>query len=425
MLVFGASGDLTKRLLVPALYNLACDGLLSENFALLGTAMDPLTTEPFRARMSEDIKKFHTRKEFDPAQVGRAASAASTTCPAAFNDLGAFAEAQGEGRRAGRAARRRAATSSSTSPCAPQFFGLLCDNLHQSGFKEGAGWKRIIVEKPFGTDLESALQLNKEVLAHWHEEPDLPRRPLPRQGDRPEPAGVPLLQRDVRAALEQELHRQHPVQRRRGRRCRGARRLLRLVRRAARHDAEPHVPDARVSLHGGARLVRARRDPQREGQAARSRCAPTRPRRSRGTSSAGSTARSSTTAGKVAKPGYRQEKDVDPRVARPRRTPPRGCTSTTGAGRACRSTCARARRCGSAGPRSSSSSRRRREVIFRGTPVQSLARQPADLSHPALPGHRDPVPGQDPGADGCSSSRSTCASRTATRSRRRATRATR
>src|SRR5262245_18698445 len=65
MLIFGASGDLTKRLLVPALYNLACDGLLHENFAVLGTAMDAMTTEQFRAKMSEDIKKFHTRKEFE------------------------------------------------------------------------------------------------------------------------------------------------------------------------------------------------------------------------------------------------------------------------------------------------------------------------------------------------------------------------
>jgi glucose-6-phosphate 1-dehydrogenase len=48
LLVFGASGDLTKRLLVPALYNLACDGLLSDRFALLGAAMDPLTTDSFR-----------------------------------------------------------------------------------------------------------------------------------------------------------------------------------------------------------------------------------------------------------------------------------------------------------------------------------------------------------------------------------------
>src|SRR3984957_8177887 len=67
MLIFGASGDLTKRLLVPALYNLACDGLLSDNFALLGTAIDAPPTDQFRQRMSDDIKKFHTRKEFDPA----------------------------------------------------------------------------------------------------------------------------------------------------------------------------------------------------------------------------------------------------------------------------------------------------------------------------------------------------------------------
>src|SRR5262245_40093587 len=65
MLIFGASGDLTKRLLVPALYNLACDGLLNDNFAVLGTATTAWTTDSFREQMSADIKKFHTRKEFD------------------------------------------------------------------------------------------------------------------------------------------------------------------------------------------------------------------------------------------------------------------------------------------------------------------------------------------------------------------------
>src|ERR1039457_7681767 len=70
MLIFGASGDLTKRLLVPALYNLACDGLLSDNFAVLGTGRRPLTTETFREQMSsgdQGIRKFHTRKAFDEA----------------------------------------------------------------------------------------------------------------------------------------------------------------------------------------------------------------------------------------------------------------------------------------------------------------------------------------------------------------------
>jgi glucose-6-phosphate 1-dehydrogenase len=50
---------------------------------------------------------------------------------------------------------------------APRFFGPLCDTLQAAGFQDGPGWKRIIVEKPFGTDLASALKLNDEILRHW------------------------------------------------------------------------------------------------------------------------------------------------------------------------------------------------------------------------------------------------------------------
>ena len=49
LVIFGASGDLTKRLLMPALYNLACDGLLPERFAIVGIAMDEMSTDEFRA----------------------------------------------------------------------------------------------------------------------------------------------------------------------------------------------------------------------------------------------------------------------------------------------------------------------------------------------------------------------------------------
>ena len=167
MLVFGASGDLTKRLLVPALYNLECDGLLSDNFALLGTALDPLTTEQFRAKMNEDIKKFHTRNEFDQAKWDKLVSRFHYI-PSTFGDLDAFQKLKRQGCRTGRSAPTRGNVLFYFA-VAPRFFGLLCDNLNQSGFKEGPGWKRIIVEKPFGTDLASALQLNKDVLAHWDE----------------------------------------------------------------------------------------------------------------------------------------------------------------------------------------------------------------------------------------------------------------
>src|SRR5262249_58824949 len=51
----------------------------------------------------------------------------------------------------------------------PKIFGQVCDNLYTAGFREGTGWRRLILEKPFGTDLESARKLNKEVLSHWDE----------------------------------------------------------------------------------------------------------------------------------------------------------------------------------------------------------------------------------------------------------------
>jgi glucose-6-phosphate 1-dehydrogenase len=166
MVIFGASGDLTKRLLVPALYNLACDGLLAENFAVLGTATEG-TTESFRERMSAEIKKVHTRKEFDQA-VWDKLVARFHYVPGSFTDPALFPKLRAE------VARLDAEFGTGGNvmfylAVAPKFFGLLCNSIHDSGFKDGPGWKRIIIEKPFGTSLESALQLNREVLSHWDE----------------------------------------------------------------------------------------------------------------------------------------------------------------------------------------------------------------------------------------------------------------
>ncbi|MEO8703623.1 MAG: glucose-6-phosphate dehydrogenase, partial [Kofleriaceae bacterium] len=168
MLIFGASGDLTKRLLVPALYNLACDGLLAENFAVLGTAMNPWTSEQFREQMSEDIKKFHTRKEFDQA-VWDKLVARFYYVAGSFTELAVYESLKAEVKKLDSKHDAKGNVLFYFA-VAPRFFGTLCDNLHSTGFKEGPGWKRIIVEKPFGTDLESALKLNREVLANWHED---------------------------------------------------------------------------------------------------------------------------------------------------------------------------------------------------------------------------------------------------------------
>ncbi|MFM9197117.1 MAG: hypothetical protein ACKOWG_15505, partial [Planctomycetia bacterium] len=60
LVILGASGDLTKRLLMPALYNLACDGLLPDDFAVVGMARRELTTAAFREQQRQEIERFNT-----------------------------------------------------------------------------------------------------------------------------------------------------------------------------------------------------------------------------------------------------------------------------------------------------------------------------------------------------------------------------
>jgi glucose-6-phosphate 1-dehydrogenase len=170
MVIFGASGDLTRRLLVPALYNLQCDGLLHENTAILGVGRGEMTDEEFRERMgsAEDgLRAFHTRKEFDEAAAQSllakfhyAVAPIEVDAFRKLKELVAKLDAQ----------HQTGGNALFYFAMAPRFFGPLCDTLYEAGFREGPGWKRIIVEKPFGTDLQSALDLNREILQHWDEE---------------------------------------------------------------------------------------------------------------------------------------------------------------------------------------------------------------------------------------------------------------
>ncbi|GIW79358.1 MAG: hypothetical protein KatS3mg105_1165 [Gemmatales bacterium] len=89
MVIFGASGDLTKRLLMPALFNLACDRLLPDCFAIVGMALDDMTTETFRQRMTNDIKQFNTRKQFDEGVWNEFVKKLYYT-PGRFDDAAAF-----------------------------------------------------------------------------------------------------------------------------------------------------------------------------------------------------------------------------------------------------------------------------------------------------------------------------------------------
>ncbi len=169
LVIFGASGDLTKRLLMPALYNLACDGLLPERFAIVGIALDEMTTDQFRAKMSEDIKKFSTRNEFnqevwDQFVLKLHYTSGNFGDPAAYQRLAQVVNGLDTELQVGGNIIFYMATP-------PSIFGMISGHLDGAGFKSREkGWIRIIVEKPFGHDLQSAIELNKQLLTHWREE---------------------------------------------------------------------------------------------------------------------------------------------------------------------------------------------------------------------------------------------------------------
>ena len=169
LVVFGASGDLTKRLLVPSLYNLLCDGLLSERFAVLGVGRSDLDDARFRAAMADaknGLPAFHTRKAWDEAHaaelLGRLHFQPASIEVEDFRKLRERVDELDAAYGAG-------GNVLFYFAMAPRFFGPLCDTLYEAGFLDGPGWKRTIVEKPFGTDLASALALNEEILKHWDE----------------------------------------------------------------------------------------------------------------------------------------------------------------------------------------------------------------------------------------------------------------
>lgn len=169
MVIFGASGDLTKRLLMPSIYNLAFDGLLSPNFAIIGIAMDDFTSESFREKMSKDIGQYTTHKVLNDEICQDLTDRIHYTQgkfddPDAYRKLSDLVVELNEKYDAGGNVLFYMATP-------PVVFGMVSNNLEKAGFKQlGAGWKRIIVEKPFGHDLKSAIELNKEILSFWAED---------------------------------------------------------------------------------------------------------------------------------------------------------------------------------------------------------------------------------------------------------------
>ena len=162
MVIFGASGDLTKRKLLPALANLAREGLLSQQFAIVGFAFEQLNTESFRAQLSEDIKQFGAQSI--DGSLWQWFMERTYYVQGDFKDAAAYQRLKSQIAEAD----KKHGTQGNLFhylAVSPVFFSEIVRQLGQIGLtkEENSHWTRVIVEKPFGHDLESAKQLNKDL----------------------------------------------------------------------------------------------------------------------------------------------------------------------------------------------------------------------------------------------------------------------
>jgi glucose-6-phosphate 1-dehydrogenase len=162
MVIFGAAGDLTKRKLMPALYNLAASDLLPRDFAVVGVARPEMSSDTFRAKIGREIRDCATA-EIRP-DVWEQLERRLYYLPGEFADPATYqrlqavlAEVDREHGTQGNYFYYLATT--------PALFGQIVRQLGVAGLsREDAGrWRRVIIEKPFGRDIQTARALNVEI----------------------------------------------------------------------------------------------------------------------------------------------------------------------------------------------------------------------------------------------------------------------
>jgi glucose-6-phosphate 1-dehydrogenase len=162
MVIFGATGDLTRRKLIPALCNLAAANLLNNHFAVIAFAHTALTGESFRERLTEDIRQFATASM--PLELWNWLRKRIYFVRGDFQSVSAYQQLKEQITQA----------EKENGPLenifyylavAPHVVGEIVRQLGAAGLarETGSQWRRIIIEKPFGRDLESARALNTEI----------------------------------------------------------------------------------------------------------------------------------------------------------------------------------------------------------------------------------------------------------------------
>jgi len=168
LVIFGATGDLARRKLLPAIYNLAHDGALPERFALIGISRGDLSDEAFRNIAAEAIRSF-SRRAPDPDVLAGLLSNLRFVSGAFDEDAcyGGVAHALDTfDAQAGRPLNRAFYLST-----APAFFAPIVERIGAHGLqRRDDATVRLVIEKPFGTTAAEARELNRRVLAVFAEE---------------------------------------------------------------------------------------------------------------------------------------------------------------------------------------------------------------------------------------------------------------
>ena len=164
LVIFGASGDLTRRKLLPAVYHLARGQRLPARFHVLGVARTPMTDDQFRQQFHDSLAEFAGLKKPDDVSTALARElsylSGEMDDPALYERIAAVVKEREDG----------GALFYLAIP--PTVYGTVVERLSAASLTRPpseTGWRRIIVEKPFGTDVESARALNRQIHAHFDE----------------------------------------------------------------------------------------------------------------------------------------------------------------------------------------------------------------------------------------------------------------
>jgi len=168
VVIFGANGDLTRRKLVPSLFRLAYERQLPAGFAIVGNSRTPMSDEAFREKMRAAVREHLSDTPFDEELWGAFAKdlfyvAGDVSDTALYGALGRRLDAISR-------ERQTAGNVLFYLSTAPRFYGPVSDQLAGASLNRGGGWRRIVVEKPFGSDTASAAELGRRIQRSFPEE---------------------------------------------------------------------------------------------------------------------------------------------------------------------------------------------------------------------------------------------------------------